>query len=90
MDTVALQNALENGTYADNVRADIYEAQQIGVRGVPFFVLDRKYAISGAQESQTFLQTLEKVFSEWQKENSETTLEVIDGKSAQTKENVSN
>jgi predicted DsbA family dithiol-disulfide isomerase len=80
LDTVALQNALENGSYADNVQADIYEARQIGVRGVPFFVFDRKYAISGAQESQTFLQTLEKVFSEWQNENPETTLKVTEGK----------
>lgn len=59
LETNALKTALENGSYADEVRADIYEAQQIGVRGVPFFVFNRKQAISGAQDSQTFLQTLE-------------------------------
>ncbi len=57
---VSLKEALENKTYADAVRADIAEAQQIGVRGVPFFLFNRKYAVSGAQDSQVFLQALEK------------------------------
>lgn len=80
LDTTALKTALENGSYADDVKADIYEAQQLGVRGVPFFVFNRKYAVSGAQESNAFLETLEKSFAEWRKENPETALEVIDGK----------
>lgn len=79
LDTASLKIALENGSYADDVRADIYEAQQVGVRGVPYFMVNRKYAISGAQESKTFLQTLEKAFAEWKKENPETPLEIIDG-----------
>jgi predicted DsbA family dithiol-disulfide isomerase len=59
-----------NGTdYADEVRKDIYEAQQVGVRGVPFFVFDKKYPISGAQESNVFLQSLQKSFDEWRKVN---------------------
>jgi protein disulfide-isomerase len=44
-----------------NVYADIQEAQQIGVRGVPFFVFDRKYAISGAQPIDSFVETIEAV-----------------------------
>ncbi len=70
LDKSTLKHALETEMYADDVNNDIYEAQQIGVRGVPFFVFDRKYAISGAQDSQVFLQTLEKSFTEWDKENS--------------------
>ncbi len=54
-----LKSALENGEYADEVRKDIYEAHQVGVRGVPHFFFNRKYVVSGAQESQVFLQTLE-------------------------------
>jgi len=46
------------------VRADEFEAQQLGVRGVPFFVVDRKYAISGAQPVSVFLDTLNKAWSE--------------------------
>ncbi|MBX3163367.1 MAG: DsbA family oxidoreductase [Bacteroidetes bacterium] len=80
LDITALKTALENGSYADDVKADIYEAQQLGVRGVPFFVFNRKYAVSGAQESNTFLETLEKSFAEWRKENPETKLEIIEGK----------
>jgi predicted DsbA family dithiol-disulfide isomerase len=51
---------LESGIFADEVEADIEMAAQIGVRGVPFFVFDRKYAVSGAQPSEVFLQTLKK------------------------------
>ena len=55
---------LASNEYADEVKQDIYEAQQVGVRGVPFFVLGEKYAISGAQESSTFLQALNKTWEE--------------------------
>jgi predicted DsbA family dithiol-disulfide isomerase len=44
------------------VRIDQLEAQRIGVRGVPFFVFDDKYAVSGAQAPEIFLQTLEKAW----------------------------
>nr|WP_294926904.1 DsbA family oxidoreductase [uncultured Flavobacterium sp.] len=44
--------------YLNNVKADIAEAQEIGVQSVPFFVFDRKYAISGAQPLETFVQTI--------------------------------
>ncbi|MBI3237329.1 MAG: DsbA family oxidoreductase [Flavobacteriia bacterium] len=43
------------------VQRDIAEAQQIGVRGVPFFVFDRKYAVSGAQPVEAFLETINAV-----------------------------
>lgn len=79
LDTTTLKTALENGSYSDNVKADIYEAQQIGVRGVPFFLFNKKLAVSGAQESQTFLETLEKAYDQWRKNNPENTIEVIEG-----------
>jgi predicted DsbA family dithiol-disulfide isomerase len=44
--------------YLNDVKKDIAEAQEIGVLGVPFFVFDRKYAISGAQPHETFVQTI--------------------------------
>jgi len=79
LDTSALKAALENGSYADDVKTDIYEAQQVGVRGVPFFVFNRKYAVSGAQESNAFLETLEKSFAEWRKENPLSELKISEG-----------
>ncbi len=64
-----IKDALTNDEYAYSVNQDIQEAQNIGVNGVPFFVFNRKYAISGAQPIEYFLKTLEKSFAEWQKGN---------------------
>jgi predicted DsbA family dithiol-disulfide isomerase len=68
LDPDELKISLENGSFADDVKNDIQEAHEIGVRGVPFFVFDRKYAVSGAQPVPVFLQTLEKSFAEWEKD----------------------
>lgn len=81
LDAVTLKTALENDSYADDVHADISEAQQLSISGVPFFVFNRKLAVSGAQESATFLTTIEKAYAVWRKENPETTLKVIEGQS---------
>lgn len=81
LDAASLKIALENGSYADDVKVDIYDAQQLGVRGVPFFAFNRKYAISGAQESQMFSEALTKAFDEWRKQNPEAGLEIIEGQS---------
>lgn len=59
-------NMLAGEQYAEEVRKDEQEARTIGVRGVPFFVINRKYAISGAQPSEVFLSALEKAWSEEQ------------------------
>lgn len=81
LDAAALEIALTERRFEDAVREDIYEAQQVGVRGVPFFVFNRKYAISGAQDVSVFKQTLENAFAEWQKENAIQPLTIIDGQS---------
>lgn len=69
LDVEALKIALESGMFIEAVEADIEEAQELGVRGVPFFVFDRKYAVSGAQDSSQFIQTLERAYSEWKVAN---------------------
>lgn len=51
-------------TYADDVRADEREAAELGANGVPFFVLDRKYGISGAQPAEVFTQALTQAWGE--------------------------
>lgn len=61
MNTMALDVKILTGTHANAIQADLDLAQQFGVRGVPFFVFDRKYAVSGAQEVETFLKTMETV-----------------------------
>ena len=45
--------------YTAEVEADILEARQLGASGVPFFVLDRKYGVSGAQPVEVFAKALE-------------------------------
>lgn len=55
---------LETDAFTEAVHLDEYEAQQIGVRGVPFFVLDDKYAVSGAQPSEHFLGALNQAWKE--------------------------
>ncbi|MFI9830420.1 DsbA family oxidoreductase [Streptomyces sp. NPDC051913] len=50
--------------YADDVRADEREAAELGANGVPFFVLDRKYGVSGAQPAEVFAQALSQAWGE--------------------------
>ena len=49
--------------YAEDVRGDIAEARMIGVTGVPFFVIDRTYGVSGAQSAETFLHALRTAYA---------------------------
>lgn len=87
LDTNQLKRVLEDSSYKDEVLADIYEAQQIGVRGVPFFVFNRKYAVSGAQDPYIFLETLKKSFSEYQEEKRYLKLELIEGNACKSNRN---
>jgi len=62
-----VEAAFSEDQYADSVRKEEQEAQQIGVQGVPFFVINRKYAISGAQPKEIFLNGLRKAIDEEKK-----------------------
>lgn len=66
LDKSAAEKVLGSDAFAEDVKKDIREAEQIGVTGVPFFVINRRYAVSGAQDSQVFLQSLEKAWAESQ------------------------
>lgn len=81
LDEAAVELALTNDKYLDMINQDIQEARTIGVQGVPFFVFNRKYAVSGAQPPQAFLQTLRKSFAEWREVNPEIKIEVTKGQS---------
>jgi len=52
------RQALRDDAYAAEVEADFTEARQLGITGVPFFVLNRRYGLSGAQPADTFLTAL--------------------------------
>lgn len=64
LDKNEILSLLQSTQYETEVNQDILEASQIGVRGVPFFVFDRKYAVSGAQPAEAFLQTLQTIQKE--------------------------
>lgn len=66
LDRTEAEEVLASGRYTQEVRRDEEEAAALGVRGVPFFVLNRKYAISGAQPVEVFRRALEKVWEEEQ------------------------
>ncbi|SDD24042.1 DsbA family oxidoreductase [Glycomyces harbinensis] len=51
--------ALKSGRHDDDVEADLRQARELGISGVPFFVLDGKYAVSGAQDADVFLKALD-------------------------------
>ena len=62
LDSGEVQEVVENeNLYLSDVKGDIKEAQEIGVQGVPFFVFDRKYAVSGAQPVEAFVNTIKEV-----------------------------
>ena len=79
LDESEIKANLEDEKFKYEIAQDIQEAQNIGVTGVPFFVFDRKYAVSGAQPTEAFLETLTKSFNEWRKNNPETKLEITEG-----------
>lgn len=74
-----VQQILAGNQYAGEVRKDGEEAQQLGASGVPFFVIDRKLAVAGAQDSSAFLEVLGKGYAVWIKENPQVKLEVTEG-----------
>lgn len=55
---------LQNNQFIEDVELDIQQASQLGVRGVPFFVFENKYGISGAQPQELFIQTIEQTATE--------------------------
>jgi predicted DsbA family dithiol-disulfide isomerase len=56
--------ALTAEDYLADVKADVALARQYGIQGVPFFVIDRQYGVSGAQEAATFADVLTQVRNE--------------------------
>ena len=64
LDETEAREALESRRYAEKVRNDATEMQQLGGNGVPFVVVDRKYGIAGAQPLESFIQTIDAAWKE--------------------------
>ena len=72
VDPERVDAALASDEYLAEVYADIEQAQAYGASGVPFFVIDKKYGVSGAQPADTFRQVLDRAWSD-----AHPTLEVV-------------
>ena len=64
LDAARVAEVLASDEYADAVTADIAQARAYGATGVPFFVIDQKYGVSGAQPAAAFTQVLEQAWTE--------------------------
>jgi predicted DsbA family dithiol-disulfide isomerase len=64
LDVGEVDDMLASDLYADAVRADEAQAAELGISGVPFFVLGGRYALSGAQPTEVFVSALEKTWAE--------------------------
>jgi len=64
LDKDKASQALEESRFADAVARDLSDARQLGVTGVPFFVVDGRYAVSGAQPAEVFTQLLTRAWEE--------------------------
>lgn len=64
LDREAVSRMLASDDMADAVRADENEGSQIGVNSVPFYLINKKYALTGAQPTEIFVQALQQVIAE--------------------------
>jgi predicted DsbA family dithiol-disulfide isomerase len=66
LDAAEVRAMLASDDHADAVRAEIAEAHALGINGVPAFVVDRRYAITGAQPPESILSALEQIRADGQ------------------------
>ena len=66
LDRAEVGAVLAGDDFAEQVRADLALAGRFGISGVPFFVFDRTYGVSGAQETTVFSEVLERVWTDTQ------------------------
>jgi predicted DsbA family dithiol-disulfide isomerase len=64
LDPARVDRVLGSGEYTEAVEADIEQARAYGAGGVPFFVADQKYAVSGAQPTEVFAQLLDRAWAD--------------------------
>ncbi len=69
LDEAAVRSTLASGAFTDHVETDEEMARAIGATGVPLFVIDRKYGISGAQPAEAIAAALERAWAESEAES---------------------
>ncbi|MBL0887563.1 DsbA family oxidoreductase [Myceligenerans indicum] len=71
LDREEVLEALNSGRFAGDVAADIAQARAYGINGVPFFVLDGRYGVSGAQDPAVFVQAIDEASRSVDKETAD-------------------
>lgn len=76
-----VKNILETAKFADQVNQDLAEAKLIGITSVPKFIFNTNTKVSGAQDSNVYLEILEKEFAQWEADKVKSASEIIEGQS---------
>ena len=79
LDPAMVDEVLDSGAFTEEVRADEVEANELGVSGVPFFVIDRRYGLAGAQPTELLLEVLETAWAEREPAGFEAVVGAADG-----------
>ncbi|WP_086047834.1 DsbA family oxidoreductase [Hugenholtzia roseola] len=79
-----IETIFKQKLYLKEIENDIEEARKIGVRGVPFFVFEGKYAVSGAQPKEAFVSVLQKTFEMLAKKSNDMAAAQTEGKTDTT------
>ncbi|GAE25991.1 2-hydroxychromene-2-carboxylate isomerase/DsbA-like thioredoxin domain [Halalkalibacter wakoensis JCM 9140] len=64
LDSNATEAMLASTDFSDTVRQDEKQADQYNIRSIPFFLVNKKYGISGAQPTEAFVQSLEQIIEQ--------------------------
>ncbi|HET9433284.1 MAG TPA: DsbA family oxidoreductase [Chitinophagaceae bacterium] len=76
-----VKNIFETAEYADQVNQDLAEAKQIGITSVPKYIFNANTKVSGTQDSDVYLEILEKEFAQWKADKAKIASEIINGES---------
>ncbi|WP_129717078.1 DsbA family oxidoreductase [Pedobacter sp. SYP-B3415] len=80
LDAATTRNMLDSDQFSADVQRDVYEAQSLGIRGVPYFVMDRKYGLSGAQPVAAFTVAIRQSFADWKSRQPKSALQSLGSK----------
>jgi predicted DsbA family dithiol-disulfide isomerase len=64
IDVTELEKQIDSNSLKSEVKEDQAQAEQLGINSVPFFLIDNKYAVSGAQDPEQFLQALQQAYDD--------------------------
>lgn len=86
IDKSNFKKIISSDIFSEEFEKDIYQSKQIGVRGVPFFLMNNELSINGAQEEQVFLNAIEKSWNTWHL-NGQIKHSIIEGKTCSAEGN---